>query len=44
VVLVFFGLDFWRCITMAASSKADLTSAIQYVFNLDKTLVGDGRS
>ncbi len=35
VVLVFFGLDFWRRTAMAASSIADLTSAIQYSFSIE---------
>ena len=35
VVLVFFGFNFWRRTAMAASSTADLTSAIQYSFSID---------
>ena len=35
VVFVFFGFDFWRRTTIAASSMADLTSAIQYSFSTD---------
>lgn len=35
VVLVFLGFDFWRRTAMAASSRADLTSAIQYNFSTD---------
>ena len=35
VVFVFFGFDFWRRTVIAASSNADLTSAIQYSFAME---------
>jgi hypothetical protein len=35
LVLVFFGFVFWSRRTIAASSSADLTSAIQYSFSTE---------
>ncbi len=35
LVLVFFGFVFWSRKTIAASSSADLTSAIQYSFSAE---------